>query len=235
MRYFFILIMIFSIFALNAEGVWIHDAGNPENNQAYSAETLKPRRKRLYFDAGMSVNDTRLNFASTVSKDGFDGEKITYLDNYSIPNLNARLGYRVNNRFILVSDFQTIGIRESFYVKIGLFMPGMVHVMERKVDVEPVYYFGGGFLFYPHQRFQLGVTIGDAVSPFSTHGDGGSVKNPDLLGLGYSLSLAYDIPMKNMGLLVGCGFFYAPTKLELQILLPTTRMHSMGLFTKIRY
>ncbi|MCL2065465.1 MAG: hypothetical protein FWG98_13990, partial [Candidatus Cloacimonetes bacterium] len=116
-----------------------------------------------------------------------------------------------------------------------IFVGHVIDIVHVKVDIDPLHYFGGGFLFYPHQRFQLGVTVGDVVLPFSTHHKGGSVKNPDLLGLGYSLSLAYDIPMKNMGLLVGCGFFYAPTKLELQILLPTTRMHSMGLFTKIRY
>jgi len=41
--------------------------------------------------------------------------------------------------------------------------------------------------------------------------------------------------MKNMGLLVGCGFFYAPTKFDIGIIIPMSDMHSMGLFTKIRY
>jgi len=67
-----------------------------------------------------------------------------------------------------------------------IFVGHVIDIVHVKVDIDPLHYFGGGFLFYPHQRFQLGVTVGDVVLPFSTHHKGGSVKNPDLLGLGYA-------------------------------------------------
>ena len=235
--FMFILIGVLEAQTPIDNDLMITDYDNSDNSQEYNTEPLQPKRKILYFDAGLSFNSTRLNFASKVSSDGFDGKEVRYINNYSIPNLNARLGFRVSEKFILVSDFQTIGIKDDFYLNIGIIMPGLIHVMDRKVNVNPIHYYGGGLIFYPHPRFQAGTTIGEAILPFVTHNtkNGESVNNPDLLGMGYSLSLAYDVPFLKIGFLVGCSFFYAPVKDELKVLIPTTDLYSIGLFTKIRY
>ena len=198
----------------------------PKNERKYHG-------KRLYLDAGTSFNITRLNFDSEVSREGFDGKGVTYLKNYSIPNLNARLGLRVSEKFILVSDFQTIGFKEEFYYNWDF-----INKFFEEMKVEPINYFGGGFIFYPHPLFQLGVTAGEAIAPFITRNEKTNISDSDLFGLAYSLSLAYDIQIENIGILVGCNFFSTLTKATLKSIfpyIPTTNLYSIGLFIKIRY
>ena len=219
----------------DASDLLLIDNANSDHNQDYQIEPIQQRRKILYFDAGMSYNTTRLNYGYAVSNDGFDGKEVRYSNKYSINNFNARLGLRLNKKFILITDFQTIGIREDIYYNFELMIWGNPLVIPIEINVGPISYFGGGFILYPYERFQFGATIGEAKSPFTMHEGEIISNNPDILGFGYNLSLAYDVPIKKIGLLVGCNFFQAPSKIDYMITTPTSYISSIGLFTKIRY
>ncbi|MCL2064661.1 MAG: hypothetical protein FWG98_09875 [Candidatus Cloacimonetes bacterium] len=217
--------------------------------------------KRLYFDVGLSSDITKNEFdftgisleaaiggamfgiktTYTVSSEGIDGKNIDNYNHYSYLNLNARLGYRVNDKFVLISEYQTIGINEDFYWRVSTtrFWGLGTDIFDYKMTMKPIRYIGGGFMYYPHSKLQFGITTGDARSglileAISENAEDGSVS--DCLSFGLNMSMAYDMPIKNFGLLIGSSFFTAFSKDAWEKPSPTIfGVTSIGLFTKIRY
>ena len=203
--------------------------------------------KKLYLDVGMGMDITKFDFTPVFTSEIIEGK---YFIRSNGPNLNARLGYRVNDRFVIVMDYQNFEISEEFshHIRVNFFwVPTIYDLYDFKSSVESIEYMGLGFLYYPHSQIQLGLTIGKTKSDMKSEKISDDVVSGDpiiwyysdyLFG-GTSLSIAYDIPFKFYGFLVGCHLFHAFNRGYqddfIEFRPPTPEISSLGLFVKIRY
>jgi len=206
--------------------------------------TVTLNAKKLYFDIGMGRSYISANFKdSGYTNQSYDDFKI---------GLNTRLGYRIDDKFIIVGDVQSIfwdgdvkysypttddnqfGYGDSFYYN------------ESLVQL----YMGIGVIYYPRPDIQVGATIGlpgfiriqdigltynsQDVGIFQSEGYGS-------VGFGYDLSIAYDYPLGDFGLLLGLRFYYASgsdfenADIPDDIIYSKWDTYSTGLFVKFRY
>jgi len=205
--------------------------------------------KWFYFDIGMGENIVSVSFKD----DEFNYPDLTFdtpreqslVDLRS--NYNARIGYRVNEQYIIVADFQSI------------FMDGVLKYRAKAVNnilgtvsvdfKETLHhlYMGVGVIYYLIPNIQISATIG---FPSIARDQQISLYDNFLLssrryitaGVGGDISVAYDIPLKSFGLLLGCRLYCAGGyDFESFDEYPNPLIHSKwstvspGLFVKMRY
>jgi len=102
-------------------------------------------------------------------------------------------------------------------------------------------YYGAGFIIYPLQRIQIGVTLGNVYSHYkreiiSVGSEDGVAFFVNLAG---DISIAYDIPINNFGFLIGCRYFSANVASDVTTIFsvsqPSYEVSSFGIFTKFRF
>ena len=198
--------------------------------------------KWLYLDAGIGCDFTRINFTKLWEGDGVVvGDLIgSNYDYFTGPNFNYKLGIRFNDMFILTFGRQSVkNINEHFYSQIvsthGIEANYMLHLKSFE-------FAGVGLVFYPHQSFQLSSTLyfvkPNCFQEWTERNMTVGYIGDWLSGGGYDVSIAYDIPIRKMGILIGCRYFYAQTNTNFLILSgidPIQEISSFGLFIKIRY
>ena len=210
----------------------------------------------LYFDIGVSndilrngfiftgnFNNAVLGFKTTysVASGEIEGKRINHYNHNSNSNINARLGYRANEKFFMITEYQVFDIYEEFYYRISISWLGLStpHIFHYKMTMKPIQYIGVGLVYYIHPHIHFSTTLGDARSSLVVDAISPNLKEgitKDCLSFGHKMSIAYDIPIKNWGLLLGGNFFFAMAKWENKESYPSiSNITSIGIFLKLRY
>ena len=194
--------------------------------------------KRLYADFGIGSDITKISFYDVLDREGTENLTEQSDSYYTFPNINYSLGYRINERFILIADIQSIKIDKhyTYQVEIG----SKPWVYDCKLHIKSVGFFGLGMIIYPIERVQLrgsvyigGPSYREEYIEYSNYG------SQEGYGLGddFGFSLAYDIPIEKFGILIGCRYLNAKVG-NITWFSPTSTCYnvvSFGLFTKIKY
>ena len=243
MKKYFVVFMLLIVVVLYAQ------TPNEDENNIKS--------QKFYLDAGIGADFTIIKFKQ--SNYGFRSEKIEDIIGsthsfYNGPNIYLKFGYRLTDRVVFVANYQHINISESFVYKVNMgTIQGTDYLLDYQMDIKPDNYLGFGFLMYPHPHFQLGATLGFVRAGISTEGLPDNLYPPvsiypyyhgiqssgSIFNAGYEVSIAYDIPAKKTGFLIGWRLFYAP-RIDYISFIPTYTnppdysLTLTGLFIKIR-
>ena len=183
--------------------------------------------KKLYFDLGIGFDHTRTRYLKN--------EKIEFLDGRpphdyaTFPNFSLSLGYRFSEKFVFISDFQTINLNGKMSYKYKSNSSG--NIWHENTELCPLYYIGIGPIYYPNPSIQLGFAFG---IPWTTPSLGNGFLD---LGGGLKGSVAYEIYKKDKtNILLGYRLFLA----EMVLLFDLSQFKSYslisnGLFIKLNY
>jgi len=194
----------------------------------------------IYVDAGIGSDITVITFPHRNNEriEDLTGSSFTYLTG---PNFNFSLGLRLFRLVVFpLVDYQIMPINKDFYYRgrVGLFP---LRYKDCRLYIRRYEYFGTGFIIYPHKRVQIGATLGIVYSHY-THeiiAEGSVDGIAWFINPAGDLSIAYDIPMNNFGLLIGCRYFSAHVLSDITTIFsvsqPSHEVSSFGIFTKIRF
>ena len=194
--------------------------------------------KRLYADFGVGSDITKISFYNVLDGEGTENLTEQSDSYYTFPNINYSLGYRLNKRFILLADIQTIKIDQHYTYQVEIGTKPVKY--DCTLHIRGVGFLGLGTIFYPVERIQLrGSYYIGGPSRREEHTAPGNYGSNDGYGLGegFGLSLAYDIPVEKFGILIGCRYFIAKCA-NIALFSPTNicyDVNSFGLYVKIRY
>ena len=170
--------------------------------------TVNLDAKRFYFDIGLVGSSVETYFHlddDYPTQQSFRGTGFDF---------STRLGYFLSNRFILVAEYQNIiGGDGVYHFKTGVNTEGYPEVSLR--ETINLVYGGAGFIYYLNPRFQASATLGYskiyrdlefevhvhypyALDSSSRHGI--RISSP---GIGFNVSVAYDISWGFIGSLIG--------------------------------
>ena len=204
--------------------------------------TIDMDAKKFYIDAGLIYNFNETSFLGVgmqthhhiglSSNQSFSGAGLGF---------SCRLGFRLNERFFLIFNFQAGNEEEGEYILDFIETPYESPFVSYREKFSIVY--GGlGLIYYLTPQFQIGATVGradlirniefsmtyfDIYQPYQLLGE--HVTS----GIGLDISFAYDLTLNNFGILIGVRNFYATDSRMINSITPF-KSNSIGLFTKIR-
>jgi hypothetical protein len=212
---------------------------------AFAITITDLQASKLYFDAGMGVDYTRLSF----KKDEYSYRIRGLWDahyNSTLPNYFFKIGYRLGEErnVIIVLDIQNINLDVDVHYIVSYGNNTLLWSGDWTYDqkILPHQYRGIGFIYYPHPNIQTSFTRGfvDGAFERKRYGSEKALKE-DILPLNnsFSASIAYDYAINNIiGFTVGYRLFYTKSAGGLRILIsdpPKYNIISNGLFITLRF
>ena len=195
----------------------------------------------IYFDAGIGSDITVISFPIENNNriEGLIGSSFSYLTG---PNFSFSLGLRPSNRVVFpLLEYQIMQINNDFYYSgraLSLLPPHRIN--DYRLNIRRHEYIGAGFIIHPYQRLQIGASLGNVFSHYTRE----IISEESVNGIAFfinlatNVSIAFDIPISNVGILIGCRYFTANVS-EVTALgfipHPSYRVSSFGIFTKIRF
>ena len=194
----------------------------------------------IYVDAGIGSDITVISFPIENNNriEDLIGSSFTYLTG---PNFRFSLGFRSSSRVVFpLLEYQIMQINKDFYYKgraLSLLPPYRIN--DYRLNIRRHDYIGTGFIIYPHQRIQVGASLGNVFSHYTRE----IISEDSVNGIAFfinlaaNISISYDIPINNFGLLIGCRYFTANVS-EVTTLgfipHPSYIVSTFGVFTKVR-
>ena len=194
----------------------------------------------IHIDAGIGSNITVISFPIENNNriEGLTGSSFSYITG---PNFRFSLGLRPSNRVVFpLLEYQIMPINKDFYYKgrvLSLLPPYRIN--DYRLNIRRHEYIGAGFIVHPYQRIQIGASLGNVFSHYTRE-----IKSEDsvngiafFINLATNISIAYDIPINNFGLLIGGRYFSAHVHEFTTLWMiphPSYEVSAFGIFTKIR-
>ena len=200
--------------------------------------------RKFYFDIGVGYGLMNTIFQSMTIDFPLDGEQLDHSSKKSYKDLGndlgfgMRLGYSLNNRLVLMVDFQ-INSEGVIEYNSKHDSPWYEYPFASFRETFYTVYGGIGVIYYPFSTFQTSISVGKAdinrdveVRFYHDVIDKSyrCLGRYSISGIGINLSLAYEIPMKFFGTLLGINFGYATDNRNSSSPFEST---SIGLFARI--
>ena len=197
--------------------------------------------KWLYFDAGIGSDYTKISFTKLLRCEGTENLTGRSYSFYTAPNQSMSLGLRLGSRFALLTNIQSMSVEKRIRFRTELAqLTWDPSEADHNLHIKDISFTGVGFILYPRHNLQLrGVLYvgGSNYTDEVTTNNKVYINSGGGLGGGYDVSLAYDIPINKVGILLGCRYFKATIRhaAPLSSIEPEYVVSSTGLFVRIRY